>query len=276
MRTIQADTLTSALQSLLLDACSNLGGDVETALNQALQTERSETARSILTQLLDNLCLARQKQRPCCQDIGMAMVFLDIGQDVHIAGGDLHQAITEGVRRAYTKGCLRKSVLHPLTRKNTGDNTPPIVHIDIVPGDRLTLSVAPKGFGSENASALRMLKPSDGLPGVEQFIVDTVRQNGPFACPPLVVGIGIGGTAALIAKRQLLRDVGAPNNDPKLANLEARLLQKINALGIGPMGLGGDTTALAVHIGLYPTHLAGLPVAICLQCHAARHKTVTL
>jgi len=208
----------------------------------------------------------------------MAVVFADVGQDVHIEG-DFFAAVEQGVREAYTQGYLRKSVLDPLTRKNTGDNTPPVLHTQIVPGDRLTLSVAPKGFGSENAGALKMLRPADAVDGIEAFVVDVVRQNGPFACPPLVVSVGIGGTmekAALMAKRQLLRDVGAPGQDADIAALEQRLLEKINALGIGPMGLGGDTTALAVHAAKYPTHIAGLPVAVNIQCHAARHKTVTL
>lgn len=279
MRIIQANDITSALHSLIIRACSDLGTDVENALISALNTERSAVGREILSQLIENLKLARTSGRPCCQDTGMAVVFADIGQDVHIESGSLFEAVEKGVRSAYTEGFLRKSVLHPLTRKNTGDNTPPVLHTEIVPGDRLTLHFAPKGFGSENAAALGMLKPSDGAGGVEQFVVDTVARSGAFACPPLVVGVGIGGTmekAALIAKRQLLRDVGTPGCDPELAALEKRLLEHINTLGIGPMGLGGDTTALAVHAGLYPTHIAGLPVAVNIQCHAARHKSITL
>ncbi|MFZ5974412.1 MAG: fumarate hydratase [Bacillota bacterium] len=279
MRTIQANDITSALHGLILGACSNLGTDVENALIKALETERSAVGREILGQLVENLRLARASGRPCCQDTGMTVVFADVGQDVHIEGGSLFEAVEAAVRSAYTQGYLRKSVLHPLTRKNTGDNTPPVLHTDIVPGDRLTLYAAPKGFGSENASALAMLKPSDGVEGVEQFVVDTVSRSGSSACPPLVIGVGIGGTmekAALTAKRQLLRDVGAPSGDPELAEFEKRLLSRINALGIGPMGLGGDTTALAVHAGAYPTHIAGLPVAVNIQCHAARHKSITL
>lgn len=278
MRTIQAGAITAALRDLLTDACSNLGADVEAALLRAQKTESSPIGRDILGQLVENLRLARACVRPCCQDTGMAVVFADVGQDVHIKG-DFFAGVEQGVREAYTQGYLRKSVLDPLTRKNTGDNTPPVLHTEIVPGDRLTLSVAPKGFGSENAGALKMLRPADAADGIEAFVVDTVRRNGPFACPPLVVSVGIGGTmekAALIAKRQLLRDVGAPSQDPDIAALERRLLEKINALGIGPMGLGGDTTALAVHAVKFPTHIAGLPVAVNIQCHAARHKTVTL
>ena len=279
LRTIRAEEITKAVSELVLSACSDLGEDVENALLRALENERDPNGRDVLGQLVENLRLARAAGRPCCQDTGITVVFADVGQDVHIEGGNLYEAVENGVRTAYTEGCLRKSVLHPLTRKNTGDNTPPVLHVEIVPGDRLTLHVAPKGFGSENASALAMLTPSDGVCGIERFVVDTVARSGAFACPPLVVGVGIGGTmekAALVAKRQLLRDVGAPASDPDAAALEARLLERINALGIGPMGLGGDTTALAVHAGLYPTHLAGLPVAVNVQCHAARHKRVTL
>ena len=279
MRTIRAEEITKAVHELVLSACSDLGEDVENALLRALDTERDPNGRDILGQLVENLRLARAAGRPCCQDTGMAVVFADVGQDVHIEGGGLFEAVENGVRGAYKEGYLRKSVLHPLSRENTGDNTPPVLHTEIVPGETLTLQVAPKGFGSENAGALAMLKPSDGVGGIERFVVDTVARTGAFACPPLVVGVGVGGTmekAALVAKRQLLRDVGAPAVDPAVAALEARLLERINALGIGPMGLGGDTTALAVHAGLYPTHIAGLPVAVNIQCHAARHKRVTL
>ena len=234
--------------------------------------------KEILSQLISNIEIAREKQMPACQDTGLAVVFADIGQDVHIEG-DLFKAIEEGVRQGYKDGYLRASSVSPLTRQNPGDNTPPIVHYDIVPGDKLTLNIAPKGFGSENMSALKMLTPSSGIEGVKAFIIDTVKTAGANPCPPIVLGVGIGGTmekAALIAKRQLLREIGSKNPDPYLAELEAELLSKINDLGIGPGGLGGDTTALAVFIDTYPTHIAGLPVAVNMQCHAARHKTVVL
>ncbi len=279
MRTIHSDEIKNAIHNLFLDACSNLGDDVKTSLENALEIETSQYGKNILSQLIENLELAREKQRPCCQDTGMAIVFADIGQDIHIQGDSLFSAINDGVKSAYKEGFMRNSVLDPLSRINTGNNTPPVVHYDIVPGDTIALHVAPKGFGSENSSALAMLKPSDGILGVENFIIDRIKNFGAFACPPLVLGVGIGGTmekAALLSKRQLLRNVGQKSDDPELAELETRLKNKANNLGIGPMGLGGNTTVLAVHADKYPTHLAGLPVALSVQCHACRHKSIVL
>ena len=209
----------------------------------------------------------------------MAVIFAEIGQDVHIAGGDFTQAVNQGVRQGYEKGYLRKSVLDPVSRMNTKDNTPAVIHTQIVPGDRIKLSIAPKGAGSENMGQLKMLKPSQGIEGIKQFVIDTVKQAGPNPCPPLTVCVGIGGTmevAALTAKKQMLRPIGSKNPDPVLEKLEQELLEAVNCLGIGPMGLGGVVTALAVHIGTYPTHIAELPVAVNLQCHAARHKSIVL
>jgi len=278
MRVIDSKLITETVRQMCIDTCCNIPQNIYAALKSAKEKERSPFGREILSQLITNIEIAKEKQMPACQDTGMAVIFADIGQDVHIEG-DLFAAIEEGVRQGYRDGYLRASTVTPLSRKNPGDNTPPIVHYDIVQGDKLTLSMAPKGFGSENMSALKMLKPSSGIEGVKEFIIDTVKTAGANPCPPIVVGVGIGGTmekAALMAKRQLLRDVDSINPDPFLKDMEAELLEKINALGIGPGGLGGDTTALAVFIDTYNTHIAGLPVAVNMQCHAARHKTVVL
>lgn len=279
MRNIGYDVVVSAISELCISACCRLGDDVKCALKGALSRESSAIAREILKELLENLELARVQNRPCCQDTGMAVVFAELGQDVHIEGGLLYDAINDGVRRAYTEGYLRKSVLSPIARVNTGDNTPAVIHTRLVAGDRLTIFVAPKGFGSENMSAVKMLTPSEGYEGILEFVVDTVRRAGSNPCPPVVVGVGVGGTmekAALMAKHSLLRDVSAPGDSEEAQALERELLTRINALGIGPMGFGGDTTALAVHAELFPTHIAGLPVAVNMQCHAARHKRVEL
>ncbi|HCS72876.1 MAG TPA: fumarate hydratase, partial [Clostridiales bacterium] len=260
-------------------ACYNLGDDVKKLLIEAQKKEESPFGAQILGQILDNIDVSKEEQLPLCQDTGMAVVFLEIGQDVHISGGNLTEAVNEGVRRGYQKGYLRKSVLSPLKRVNTGDNTPAIIHTEVVEGGQLKITVAPKGFGSENMSRLVMLKPADGIEGVKKFVLDTVTKAGANPCPPIILGIGIGGTmekAAYIAKKALLREAGKPNSDQELADLEQELLQKINAAGIGPQGLGGRTTALAVHIETFPTHLAGLPVAINVQCHAARHAEAIL
>lgn len=241
--------------------------------------EASPAGKNVLSQLIENADKACTLGCPSCQDTGMAVVFLDIGQDVHIAGESLEAAVNEGVRQGYTQGYMRKSVLHPLTRQNTGDNTPAVIHTRIVAGERVHITVAPKGFGSENMSRIRMLTPSSGLDGVCDFVVDTVRRAAANPCPPVVVGVGIGGTfdaCALLAKRALLRDIGTPNPDGELDTMEEELLTRINKLGIGPMGLGGTVTALAVHINLMHTHLAGLPVAVNMQCNAARHASVLL
>lgn len=279
MREIDIGRIEDAVYALCRSACCEIGEDVLTLLEQGLARERSPFGREILRQLIENDRLACARHMPICQDTGMAVVFMDVGQDVHLAGGDLTQAVDRAVRRAYRDGCFRNSVLDPLTRKNTGDNTPAVLYTRIVPGEQVEIAVAPKGFGSENMSRLGMLTPSQGLEGVLDFVVETVRLAGANPCPPVVVGVGIGSTAEgcmLLAKRQLLRDAGAPSPDPELAQIERELLERINRLGIGPQGLGGDVTALAVHAAKAPTHLAGLPVAVNMQCHAARHKRAVL
>lgn len=276
MRVIPALSLVEPVQRLCLLACCHLPQDVVCALLAAQTSEDQGSAGSfVLLQILENQTLARKQQRPICQDTGMAVVFADIGREIFL-DGDLSAAVNEGVRRAYIDGYLRKSVLDPITRVNTGDNTPAVLHIRLVEGEKLRLTVAPKGFGSENMSRLAMLPPSSGAEGILHQIVSTVAEAGASACPPVVLGVGIGGTmesCALLAKRQLLRPLGEPAEREDLAKLEAEALRRINATGIGPMGLGGATTALAVHISAEPTHIAGLPVAINLQCHACRHAS---
>lgn len=280
MRTIHTDDITAAVARLCQEACFKLEADVRAALESAREQEVSPVGREILEQLLTNAAIAESERIPMCQDTGIVVVFLEVGQETAIVGEDLYAAVTEGVRRGYIEGYLRKSVVKsPLERVNTGDNTPPVIHCRIVPGDKLRVTVVPKGAGSENMSALRMLKPADGIEGVKQFVIDTVLAAGPNACPPLTIGVGIGGTmekAALMAKEALVRPLGRPNPDPAAAALEAELLEKINALGLGPMGLGGRVTALAVHVELYPTHIASLPVAVNINCHAMRHKSALL
>lgn len=279
MREIPVSVISETIEKLCIQACYNIGDDVKKLLIEAKEKEESPFGSQILSQILDNIDASKEEQLPLCQDTGMAVVFLEIGQDVHLSGGSLTAAVNEGVRRGYQKGYLRKSVLSPLKRVNTGDNTPAIIHSEIVEGDQLKVTIAPKGFGSENMSQLVMLKPSDGIEGVKKFVLETVTKAGANPCPPIILGIGIGGTmekATYIAKKALLREAGKPNPDQEMADLEQELLKKINATGIGPQGLGGRTTALAVHIDTYPTHLAGLPVAINVQCHAARHAEAIL
>lgn len=279
MREIDVSQVEQTVYGLFLSACCEIGEDVLGLLRANFETEESPFGREILRQLIENDELAAKRHMPICQDTGMAVLFMDVGQDVHFVGGDINEAIERGVRRAYCDGCFRASVLHPLTRINTKDNTPAIVHMRLVPGDGVTLTAAPKGFGSENMSRLFMLTPSQGVEGVKNSIVEAVRLAGGNPCPPVVVGVGIGGTAEcalLMAKHSLTRPCGEPSPDPMLAEMEKELLSRINDLGIGPQGLGGRTTALAVHIELMPTHIAGLPVAVNMQCHAARHKTETL
>ena len=279
MREIRTEEIISTIERLCIEACTDLEPDVEAALRRAWETEVSPFGRETMRQILENMELARKEKLPCCQDTGMTIVFLEVGQEVHITGGSLTEAVNQGVRQGYEKGYLRKSVLDPISRVNTRDNTPAVIHTKIVEGDRLTIAIAPKGAGSENMGQLRMLKPSQGIEGVKEFVLETVRMAGSNPCPPITVCVGIGGTmekAALLAKEQMLRPLGEKNPDETLAALEAELLEKINSLGIGPMGLGGVNTALAVHIGKYPTHIAELPVAVNLQCHAARHKKAVL
>ena len=279
MREIDVARVEETVYGLFLSACCEIGDDVLTLLEQRLETEESPFGREVLRQLIENDRLAASRHMPICQDTGMAVIFMEVGQDVHFAGGDVNEAIERGVRRAYHDGCFRASVLSPLTRVNTKDNTPALVHMRIIPGETVTLTAAPKGFGSENMSKLWMLTPAQGIEGVKDCIVETVRLAGGNPCPPVVVGVGIGGTAEcamLMAKHSLTRECGVPSDDPMLADMERELLERINNLGIGPQGLGGRTTALAVHIEQMPTHIAGLPVAVNMQCHAARHKTAVI
>jgi fumarate hydratase subunit alpha len=279
MKTIEVSEVTSAVRQLCMDATTLLGEDVVSALEKSLVAEESTIGREILGRILENAKIAARERMPLCQDTGMAVVFVEIGQDVHLNGGSLNEAIHEGVRQGYRDGYLRKSVLHPITRVNTGDNTPAVIHHEIVPGDGLKITMAPKGFGSENMSRVMMFPPSAGMDGVKSFIIQRVEESGGNPCPPIVVGVGLGGTfekAALLAKKALLRPLGAANPDPLLAELEAELLEKINNLGIGPMGLGGRTTALAVHVNAYPTHIASIPCAVNIQCHSCRHREIEL
>lgn len=279
MREIDVKLVENTIYELFLSACCEIGDDVLSLLRSSMEREDSPFGREVLRQLIENDQLAAQMKMPICQDTGMAVIFMEIGQDVHLTGGDVNEAINRGVRRAYRDGYFRASVLSPLDRINTRDNTPAIVHMRIVPGNTITLTAAPKGFGSENMSRLWMLTPAQGIEGVKDAVVETVRLAGGNPCPPVVVGVGIGGTAEcamLMAKHSLTRECGQPASDPLLADMEAELLHRINRLGIGPQGLGGITTALAVHIEQMPTHIAGLPVAVNMQCHAARHKTATI
>lgn len=281
MREIPACQITDAVARLSIEACYYLGEDVLAALCRARATEPSPSGRSVLDMILRNAEIARQGEFPLCQDTGMAVVLVELGQDVHIVGGDLNEAIAEGVRRGYRQGFLRKSVVErPFSaRINTGDNTPPVVHVSIVPGDRVKVVVMPKGGGSENMSYLRVFPPAAGREGVIDFVVECVEKSGANPCPPVIVGVGIGGTVeqtVFLAKKSLLREVGCPHPDAEVAALEAEILQRVNGLGIGPGGFGGRTTALAVHVETFPCHIASLPVAVNLQCHSARHKEAWL
>lgn len=277
VREIEAAKITDTVKRLCIQANVILPEDVKNCIIKRKSEENWAPAREILDRIEENFELAAAENVPICQDTGVACVFLEIGQEVHIAGGDINQAVNEGVRQGYAEGYLRKSVVRdPLDRVNTGDNTPAMIYYDIVPGDKIKITVAPKGFGSENMSQIKMLRPSDGIEGVKAFVLKAVEEAGPNPCPPIIVGVGIGGTfdkAALLAKKALLRETGTPSADPLYAKLEEELLEKINALGIGPQGFGGKTTALAVAVEHYPTHIAGLPVAVNINCHVARHKT---
>lgn len=278
MRTIESNKIRQTVRDLFLDAGRMPGQDALDAVRAAHKQETCPPAKEALRQLIENAKISQQTNMPYCQDTGMAVVFVEIGQDVHVSG-DLGEAIHSGVRDAYDQGYLRKSVLDPITRQNTQDNTPAVIHYDIVSGDRVRITAAPKGFGSENMSRIAMLKPSDGIDGIKKFVIDSVNQAGGSPCPPVVLGVGIGGTferCALTAKKQLLRDIGSENDDTVLAEMEAELKQRINDLGIGAMGFGGSHYCLAVHIGKFPTHIAGLPVAVNFQCHASRHASAEL
>ncbi len=275
MREIHVDEIISSVCEMCIEANYNLNDDIREALQRGLESETEPIACSLLGDILKNADIARGERVPICQDTGMAVVFLELGQDVRIVGGSLRDAVNEGVRRGYADGWLRKSVVaDPIRRGNTGDNAPAVIHTEITDGDKLKISIAPKGFGSENMSALKMLKPSDGAKGAVDFIVETARRGGSNPCPPIVVGVGIGGTmekAALMAKHALLRDIRESNPDEFYASMENEILEKINASGVGPQGLGGNTTALGVNIETYPTHIAGLPVAVNISCHVTRH-----
>ena len=280
IRKIPVSEITTAVHQLCLTANIDADPNIRRAICHAREVETSDPAKNALDMIIENMQVAETERMPMCQDTGMVVVFLDIGQDVHITGGCIETAINEGVRTAYTEGYFRASVVHdPFDRRNTKDNTPAVVHYNIVPGDKLKITVMPKGFGSENKSALKMLTPSDGMEGVKQFVLDTVHTAGENPCPPIVLGIGIGGTlekAAILAKQALLIDIYTPNKDPHWASMEAELLEKINELNIGAAGFKGPNTALSVKILAYPTHIAGLPVAVNIGCHVARHKSVVL
>ncbi len=280
MREISVTQITDAVERLCIDANTHLPGDVKCAIARCRACEDGIIAQGVLDKIIENYEIADSENVPICQDTGMACVFLEIGQDVHLVGGDLAQAVDEGVRRGYDKGYLRKSVVaDPVRRGNTGDNTPAMLYTEIVPGEQVKITVAPKGFGSENMSAIRMFKPSAGLQGIKDFILEAVENAGPNPCPPMVVGVGIGGTfdkAALLAKKALMRPLDVRNPDPYYAQLETEMLEKVNALGIGPQGFGGRTTAIGLNIETMPTHIAGMPCAININCHVTRHKTEVL
>ena len=277
MRELDCGLITEAVSEMCVSANCRLGDEVKAALAEAEKLETNPLGRSVLRTLLENAALAEAENIPLCQDTGLAVVFLELGQDLHLTGGDLEEAVNAGVARGCEAGYLRRSMVRdPLRRVNTGDNTPAVIHLRLGPGDRLKITVAPKGFGSENMGALGLLKPADGVSGVKNFVLESVRAAGANPCPPVIVGVGVGGTmemAALLAKRALLRPLGERHPDPFWAGLEEELLEAVNRLDIGPAGFGGRTTALAVHLSPYPTHIAGLPVAVNLSCHAARHQT---
>jgi len=278
-REISCRTVSETVKRLFIEANTELGKDVLSAFRRARRTEESERARHALKQIEENARIALKEKAALCQDTGLAVVFAEVGQDVHVVDGDFNEAIQEGVRRAYGEGFFRKSVCDPLTRKNTGDNTPAIIHTETVPGDRIRITVMPKGGGSENSSSLHMLLPTAGTEGIKKAVVGSVEKAGPNPCPPVIVGVGIGGSmdrASILAKKALLRPLGQKQRDTQLAKMEREILADINRLGIGPQGYGGKTTALAVHIVMEPCHIASLPVAVNIQCHAARIKTAII
>jgi fumarate hydratase subunit alpha len=280
MREISVKDIISRVKDICIEANYDLGEDVEQALKEAYKKEESPTSKETLNQILENVQIAKQGEFPLCQDTGFAVVFVDMGDQVFVKDGNLFDAINEGVRQGYKEGYLRKSILgDPIERKNTGDNTPAVIHMNVVKGDKLKIIVAPKGGGSENMSEVKMMKPSDGVEGVKEFVIDMVRRSGSNPCPPIIVGVGIGGTfekCAEMAKRSLLREVGERNPNPFYAKLEEELLEKVNKLGIGPQGFGGRVTALDVHVETYPCHIASFPAAVNIQCHAARHKEAVI
>jgi len=279
MREVNVKMITEKVRALCMEANTDLGEDVLRAFDRAIDKEESPLGIEILKELKENARIAKEERVAICQDTGFAVIFLELGQNVHLVGGDLKQAIFDGVRQGYRDGYLRKSICHPFTRANTGDNTPAIIHTEIVPGEKVKITVAPKGGGSENMSRVTMLTPSDGVEGIKRFVVQRVKESGSNPCPPTIVGVGIGGTfeqAALLAKKSLLRSLGSKNQDPELDKLESEILNEINQLGIGPQGLGGRTTSLAVHILMMPCHIASFPLAVNIQCHAQRHKEAVI
>jgi fumarate hydratase subunit alpha len=279
MREINVKVITEKVRALCMEANTDLGEDVLQAFDRAIEKEESPLGIEILKELKENARIAKEERVAICQDTGFAVIFLELGQDVHLVGGGLREAIFEGVRQGYRDGFLRKSICHPFTRANTGDNTPAIIHTEIVPGEKVKITVAPKGGGSENMSRVVMLTPSDGVEGIKRFVVQRVKESGSNPCPPTIVGVGIGGTfeqAALLGKKSLLRPLGSKNSDPELDKLESEILNEINQLGIGPQGLGGRTTSLAVHILMMPCHIASFPLAVNIQCHAQRHKEAVI
>ena len=280
MRQIHINEIVERVKALSIEINTALGEDIVDALKKAAEMEESSIGKEVLGHLLENIKIAREESLPICQDTGLAVIFVEMGQNVHIIGGDLKEAINEGVRQGYREGYLRKSVLNdPLLRENTGDNTPVIIHFEIVPGDSLKIKMAAKGGGSENSSAMRMMKPSDGATGIEEFVLDTVKKAWANPCPPIIVGVGIGGNfemAPILAKKALFRRLGGHNPAPHLAELEGELLAAVNRLGIGPEGFGGTVTALAVQIEAAPCHIASLPVAVNIDCHVSRHREVIL
>jgi len=279
MREIHVDEIRDNVAQICIDAAYHLSEDVSTAFDRALETETSPAAREIIELLMENARVARDEHIPVCQDTGIAIFFVELGQDLRIKNGFLSDAINEGVRKGYKEGYLRKSVVEPITRKNTGDNTPAIIYTELVPGDKLKISFMPKGAGSENMSAIRMMRPTEGIEGIRNFVLECMLKAGANPCPPVVIGVGIGGDfekCALLAKKALLRAVGSPNAKLELASLEETLLKAVNMTGIGPEGLGGKVTAMAVHVESFPCHIASLPVAVNINCHAARHKTIIL
>jgi fumarate hydratase subunit alpha len=280
MRNVNVESITDSVKKLCMNANYYLGDDVVESIKRAGEKEESPLGREILNQILENAEIAKNEKMPLCQDTGLAAIFVELGQDVHVEGGDFEEAIQEGIRQGYKEGYLRKSIVEdPLRRKNTGDNTPGVIYTRIVPGDKIKITILPKGGGSENMSAVRMLKPADGEEGVKSFVVETVRKAGGNPCPPIIVGVGIGGSfdkCAYLAKKALLRKVGSVHSDPYYAAMENELLELVNNTGVGPQGLGGRITALAVHIEAHPCHIASLPAAVNTQCHSARHKEIII
>lgn len=275
MREISTSEIIPVIRDLCMDANYNLGQDVLDAFDRGIATDESPVAKEVLRELKENARISRDEQVPLCQDCGLAVLFVDIGQEVHITGGDLRKAIDEGVKQGYADGYLRKSTCHPFTRKNRGDNTPAVIHFDIVPGDKIKITIAPKGGGSENMSRVTMLTPASGIEGVKEFVINRLKEAGSNPCPPTIIGIGIGGTferSAYLAKKALLRKIGDRNPDPELAKIEMDILEGINKHGIGPMGYGGNTTSLDVFLEMEPCHIASLPLAVNINCHSARHK----